>query len=163
MGLSFSSKLKWGSYIISIIKTVSKQSRDLFYEISFSWDYMEYCFHVWAGTPSCCLEMIDKLQNRICGSISLSVAASLEPLAHWWNVASLSLFSRYYFSRYSSEQLVPRPYSRETSTCYSDRLHDFPVIIPRVYNYVYINSFFPRTARLWNSLPIECFPLTPMI
>ena len=22
------------------------------------------------------------------------------------------------------------------------------------------NSFFPRTARIWNSLPIECFPLT---
>ena len=25
---------------------------------------------------------------------------------------------------------------------------------------VYVNSFFPRTVRLWNSLPIECFPLT---
>ena len=26
--------------------------------------------------------------------------------------------------------------------------------------HVYGNSFFPRTARLWNSLPIEFFPLT---
>ena len=25
---------------------------------------------------------------------------------------------------------------------------------------VYVNSFFPCTAILWNSLPIECFPLT---
>ena len=25
---------------------------------------------------------------------------------------------------------------------------------------IYVNSFFPHTARLWNSLPIECFPLT---
>ena len=25
---------------------------------------------------------------------------------------------------------------------------------------VYINSFFPRTTKLWNSLPVECFPLT---
>ena len=24
----------------------------------------------------------------------------------------------------------------------------------------FFNSFFPLTARLWNSLPIECFPLT---
>ena len=24
----------------------------------------------------------------------------------------------------------------------------------------YVSSFFPRTARLWNSLSIECFPLT---
>ena len=23
-----------------------------------------------------------------------------------------------------------------------------------------VNSLFPRTARLWNSLPIECFSLT---
>ena len=44
--------------------------------------------------------------------------------------------------------------------CYSDRLHDFSATIPRCYKDVYVNSFFPRTARLWNSLPIECFPLT---
>ena len=24
----------------------------------------------------------------------------------------------------------------------------------------YVNGFFPGTARLWNALPIECFPLT---
>ena len=43
---------------------------------------------------------------------------------------------------------------------YSDRLHDFSVTIPRCYKGVYVNSFFARTARLWNFLPIECFPLT---
>ena len=86
----------------------------------------------------------------------------LEPLAHRRNVASLSLFYRYYFGRCLSElaQLVPLPYSRGRSTRYSDRLHDFSVTIPRAYKDVYVNSFFPRTARLWNSLPIECFPLT---
>ena len=57
-------------------------------------------------------------------------------------------------------QLVPLPFSRGRSTCYSDRLHDFSVTIPRCYKDVYVNSFFPRTARLCNSLPIECFPLT---
>ena len=43
------------------------------------------------------------------------------------NVASLSLFYRYYFGRCSSElaELVPLPYSR-----YSNRLHDFSVTIP---------------------------------
>ena len=41
---------------------------------------------------------------------------------------------------------------------YSDRLHDFSLTIPRCYKDGY--SFFPHTARLWNSLPIECFPLT---
>ena len=92
-----------------------------------------------------------------------SLVASLEPLAHRRNVGSLSLFYRHYFGRCSSElaQLVPLPYSRGSFTHYSDRLHDFSVTIPRCYKDVdvNVNSFFPRTARLWNSLPIECFPL----
>ena len=46
------------------------------------------------------------------------------------------------------------------STHYSDRLYDFSVNILGWYKDIYVNSFFPHTARLWNSLPIECFPLT---
>ena len=34
------------------------------------------------------------------------------------------------------------------------------ITIPRCYKDVYANSFFPHTAQLWNSLPVECFPLT---
>ena len=93
---------------------------------------MEYCFHVWAGAPSCYLDLLDKLLKRICRIVGPSLAVSLEPLAHGRNVASLSLFYRYYFGRCSSEltQLVPLSFSRERSTRYSDRLHDFCVTIP---------------------------------
>ena len=123
---------------------------------------MEYCCHVSSGAPSCYLELPDKLQKRICRTAGASLAASLKPLAHHRNVASLSLFYWYYFDRCSAElaQLVPLPYSQGRPTRYSDRLHDFSVTIPRCYKDVYVNSFFPRTAGLWNSLPIECFPLT---
>ena len=58
---------------------------------------MEYCCHVWAGAPSCYLKLLHKLQKWICRTFGLSFAASLEPLAHCRNVASLSLFCRYYF------------------------------------------------------------------
>ena len=175
LGLTFSSKLDWGSYIVSIAKTASKKIGALIRSMKFLspevalylykstiQSCMEYCCHVWAGAPSCYLELLDKLQKRICRTVGPSLAASLEPLAHRRNVASLSLFYSYYFGRCSSElaQLVPLPYSRGRSTRYSDRLHDFSVTIPRCYKDVYVNSFFPRTARLWNSLPIECFPLT---
>ena len=80
-----------------------------------------------SGAPSCFLEFLDKLQKRICRTFGPSLAAFLEPLAHCRNVASLSLFYRYYFGRCSSElaQLVPPPYSQGRSTRYSDRLHDF--------------------------------------
>ena len=43
---------------------------------------------------------------------------------------------------------------------FSDRLHNFSVTIPSYYKDVYVYSFFPRTARIWNSQSIECFPLT---
>ena len=108
------------------------------------------------------LGLLDKLKKRICRTVGPSLAASVEPLAYRRNVASLSFFYRYYFGRCSYElaQLVPLPYSRGRSTRYSDRLDDFSVTIPRCYKDVYVNSFFSRTDRLWNSLSIECFPLT---
>ena len=120
---------------------------------------MEYCCHVWAGAPSCYLELLDKLQKWICRTVGPSLAASLEPLAHHRNVASLSLFYRYYFGRCSSKlaELVPLPYSGGRSTRYSDRLHDFSVTISRCYKDVYVNSFFLHRARLSNSLPINVF------
>ena len=120
---------------------------------------MEYCCHVWAGALGCYLELLDKLPKWVCRTVCPSFAASLEPLAHRRIVASLSLFYGYYFGRCSSElaQLVALPYSRGTSTRYFDRFHHFFVTIPRCYKDVYVNSFFHRTAKLWNSLPIECF------
>ena len=120
---------------------------------------IEYCCHIWAGVPSCYLELLDKLQKRICRTVGPLFAASLEPLAHCQNVARLSRFYRYYFGRCSSElvQLVVLPFSQGRSIYYSDRLHDFSVTVPRCY---YVNSFFPCTARLWNFLSVECFLLT---
>ena len=86
----------------------------------------------------------------------------LLPLAHLRNAASLSLSFVYYFGRCSSEldELVPLPPPRGRSTCCSNRLHDFSVTIPGCCKNFYVNSFFPHTPRLWNSLPAECFPLT---
>ena len=161
--LTFSSKLDWGSYIASIAKTASKKIGALIRSMKFLSPEValylckstirpciEYCCHVCAGAPSCYLELLDKLQKQICRTVGPSLAASLEPLAHRGNVASLSLFYRYYFGRCSSQlaQLIPLPYSRGRSTRYSDRLHYFCVTIPRSYKDIYVNSFFPRTPRL---------------
>ena len=94
-------------------------------------------------------------RNEVAGLLVLHLLPLLNP---WLIVEILSPFYRYYFGRGSSElaELVLLPYSRRRSTCYSDRLHDFSVTISRCYKDVYVNGFFPRTARVWNSLPIEC-------
>ena len=115
LGLTFSSKLDWGSYIVPIGKTASKKIGALIHSMKFLspevalylykstiWSRVEYCFHNWAGASSCYLELLDKLQKWICRTVGSSLAASLEPLAHRQNVASLSLFYRYYFGRCSN-------------------------------------------------------------
>ena len=91
-----------------------------------------------------------------------SIAASLKPLAHHRNVASLSFFYCYYLVdvylnwlncfHFLILVLVPLVIvmgciiflSRFLDRCYKDDC---------------VNSFFPCTARPWNSLPAECFPL----
>ena len=70
LGLALSAKLDWGSYIISIAKTVSKKIGALIRSMKFLspevalYLYkstirpcMEYCCHVWVGAPSCYLEL----------------------------------------------------------------------------------------------------------
>ena len=167
LGLTFSSILDLGLYIISIGKNASKNIRTLipfakclspevalYFCKSIIRPCMECC-HFWVGARSCYLELLDKLQKRICRTVGSSLAASLEPLAHRQNVASLSLSSRYYFGRCSSEpaQLVQIPFSCGWSTRYSDRLHEFSVTISRCNKDVCVNSFFPRTSS--NSLSTE--------
>ena len=173
--LTFSSKLDWGSCIISIAKTAFTKIGALICSMKFlspevalyldqctTCPCMEYCCYIWAGAPSCYVKLLNKLQKWICRIVGPSLAASLEPLAHCGNVFSLSLFYRYHFGRCSSElaQLFPLPFSRGRFTRYSFRLHDFSGTIPRCYKDVYVNSFFPSMANLRNSLPIECFSLT---
>ena len=40
------------------------------------------CFLSGGGAPSCYLELMNKLQKQICRTVSTSLTASLEPLAH---------------------------------------------------------------------------------
>ena len=76
MGLTFSSKLDWGSFIISIAKTASKKIGALICSMKFLstevamylykstiQSCIENCCHVWADAPSNYLELLDKLQK----------------------------------------------------------------------------------------------------
>ena len=71
LGLTFSSKLDWGSYIISIAKTASKKIGALIRSMKFPSPEValylykctirlcvEYCCDVWAGALSCNLELL---------------------------------------------------------------------------------------------------------
>ena len=94
MGLTFSSTLDWGSCTISITTAPPRKLGCVSIKSTMR-PCMEYCCHFWDGASSCYLEFLDKLQKRICRTVGLSLAASLEPLTHHRNMASLSLFYRY--------------------------------------------------------------------
>ena len=100
--LNISSKLEWGSYIISVAKSDSKKIGALIRSMKFLspevalhfykstiCPCMECCCHLLAGAPSCYLELLDKLRKQICRIVGPSLAASVEPLAHRRNVTSL--------------------------------------------------------------------------
>ena len=73
-------------------------------------------------------------RTKLC--VGPSLAASLQPLAHRWNVASWSISYGYYFGRFLSQltELVSLPHSCGSSTCYY-------IIATQVY--IRISGFLP--------------------
>ena len=137
---TFSFKLYWECYIISIAKTSSKKIGELIRSTNFLspelvvhlckstiQPCMVYCFHAWTDAHSCYLEFLDRLQKWKCRTVGTSLDTSLEPFTHCRNVASLSLFYKYYFGTCSAElaPLVSLLYSCERSTHYYLSLHSY--------------------------------------
>ena len=107
--------------MISVAKTASKKFGALIRSMKYLspevslYLYKSTITHVWNTLVTsglvplvCNLELLDKLQKRVCRTVGPSLLTSLEPLAQHQNVASLSLVYRYYFGRCSCElaQLV---------------------------------------------------------
>ena len=94
LGLTFSSKLNWKlslSYVISSAKFTSKKIGDLIRSMKFlSPEFalnryrstiqpcMEYSCHVWAGAPTCYLQLLNKLRKRVGRTVGSLLAASLK-------------------------------------------------------------------------------------
>ena len=123
---------------------------------------IEYWCHLWTGACNCYLHISDKLLKQVCRTVGPSLAASPEPLTHWWHAINWSLFYRYYFGKIISEllELVQLPHSSGRSMCHFNKLHYFSVTIPIYYKDVHISSFFLHTSKLLSSLLAESCPLT---
>ena len=120
---------------------------------------IEYCSHVWGGSShTALLDKVERKAFRIINSRPLT--NSLQSLSLRRNVASLSLFYRYYNNQCSSElsQCIPPPLRRARGTRLATKSHPYSVQLcnPRVKRYS--QTFFYSTAVLWNSLPESVFP-----
>ena len=88
--------------LIRSMKFISPEIALYLYE-STTRPWMDYCCYVWAGAPSCYLELLDSYKTDYAGLSVLHLLLLLNP--HRRNVASLSLF---YTGSTSSTSLFSR-------------------------------------------------------
>ncbi|XP_065662653.1 uncharacterized protein LOC136085290 [Hydra vulgaris] len=170
LGLTLTSNLSWKPYIKSVAKLASAKvaslyrARHFFTSDSILYFYksqirpcMEYCCHIWGGSSNDALSLC---KIRIVGIVGRALAANLQPLSHCRNVASLSLFYKYYNEHCSKEleSLVPFTKIHYRVTPHSIKCHPFSVTVPKCSKNAYSSSFFPRTSAIWNSLSSSSFP-----
>ena len=118
---------------------------------------IDYCCHTRAGAPSCFLELLDKVQKLL--------VFHLLPLLNPWLIVEmqpaqvisigitlvdihLNWLNWFLFLILQGDLLLI--------------LIDYMIFLSQFLDVtrMSVNNFFPHTARLRNSLPLECFPLT---
>ena len=173
---SFSPKLDWGSYIVSIAKTFSNEIEILsscmkflspevvflFLQIYHNtlhgtlFPWLLWCFQVLAW------KILDKLQKRVCSAVCLSLTAFLEPLSWRRNIGSLSLFCRYNIGRSLSKlpELVSLLILVAGPLVIWVGCIILFVSIRRCFKDTYVDNFFPRGDSFSNYLHVEYFLLT---
>ena len=173
LGLAVTKDLSWKPYIQSISKQAAQRIGSLYRASSYlppqtvCYLYkstirplMEYCCHLWAGAPQTHLNLLERVEKRVKNLMGEKLASKLQPLSVRRDVASLSLFYRYYFGRSSSavNECVPKPKIFSRSTRRANALTCYNVSLERARTVSRSKSFFVRTAQLWNQLPQTTFP-----
>ena len=116
---------------------------------------MKYCCYVWSCAPSSYLELLDMERLLVLHLLSL-----LNPWLIVVYLKALSIVVTLVDVHLSWLNCFHFLILEEGPLAILIDCMIFFVTIARCYKDVYVNSFFPPTARLWNSLPIECFSLT---
>ena len=153
LGLTFFSKLDWGSYIISVAETASiiHSMKFLFPEValylykSTICPCMEYCCHVWAGASICYLECQTNCKNEYTALLIIHLLLLLNPwlIVEIWLAEVFSIVITLVDVLQNWLNWFPFLFLvGGLLVIHSNRLHDFSVTIPRCYKDVYVSSFF---------------------
>jgi Reverse transcriptase (RNA-dependent DNA polymerase) len=176
LGISFNGKLSLDKHILNKLQVASRmigvlyRLRRLFPLSSMLQLYkslirphLEYCSHLLDSATKGSLLLIEKLQNRAMRILGCSdlVKENILPMSHRRNVGSLSLLYRYFHGHCSKELLglVPTLQHLGPSTRRAGASHPYCLAVPHSRTEHHRKSFFPRTVRLWNSLPSFVFPV----
>ena len=172
LGVSFSPNLSWKEHIVSLAKSASRRLgvlgrlREFYTPSQLLSVYkgqvrpcMEYASHIWGGSSH--TRMLDRVESRAMRLInSRPLTDSLQSVSDRRQVASLSLYYRYYNNHCSAEvaQRVPPPMRRARGTRQSSQSHPYSVQLFNPRLDLYRHSFMHSASVLWNSLPHTLFP-----
>ena len=112
---------------------------------------IEYCCHIWAGASQQALSCLDRVQSCLRYLIGDSLISSLQLFSHRRNVANLALLYRSNFNCSLRQDICQR------NTGFALDAHPYFLDVKSSHQNFHMQSFFPRTATLWNSLPAHCF------
>ena len=118
---------------------------------------MEYGSHVCGCSTHTAL--LNRVESQPFNQIKSPRTDCFDFLSHRRNVASLSIFYRYFHADCSSElaNCMPPPLQRTRCTRIFTSSHPYSVHLPNVGVIQYLHSFIPYTVKLWNSLPLSVF------
>ena len=120
---------------------------------------MEYGSHVCGdSTHTALLNRVESKAFRLINSPTL--IDCIDSLTHRRNVASLSIFYRYFHADCSSElaNCMPLPVPWARSTRLSTSSHPYFIRLPNARVNQYLHSFIPYTGKFGISLPMSVFP-----
>ena len=160
-------KTAWRLYILGRSRNLLPHHARIIIYKAYIRPLMEHASPIWYGAGSTSLRLLDRLQNKAIRLLRIDkpLEYGIVPLSHRRNVASLCVFYRHFFLQPSIElaDILPgvAPCVRRTRS--TTRGHPYCVQIPRSRTELHLNSYIPRTSRLWNSIPASAFPDSPDI
>ena len=175
LGVNIKSNVTWHEHVSTIARSAAQKLSFLFHaKRLFTVEQLlllykaqvrpalEYCSHTWSSAPKHSLHLLDSIQNRAKRLIdNPTLTSRLQSLEHRRKVGDLCIFYKYYHGRCSTAiaSLMPPGVRINRRTRQSDNTHRFAVQITTPRTSLYQNAFLHRTAKLWNSLPPEMFPV----
>lgn len=114
--------------------------------------FLQYCCLLLTGT-SHCLHLPDKIQKCLVNLVCPDICTNLHSLFHWRNVASLSLFYKYFHGHCLHDLHEMTPSVNFFSWYLALVQRSSLVQVPNCIRNFACQTFFSCTAFLWNSLP----------
>ena len=112
---------------------------------------LEYCSHVWGGTPRSSLHLLDKVQSKASRLINNpSLTKSLQSLSRRRLIADRSIFYQFVYGCGSKEikNIIRDPLRYVRPTRSSTQSHPFQVILSNPRTLSHKSPFIQRTCKL---------------